>query len=310
MKLSVVLPVYNESGNLEKLNERLKKVLVGRYDYEIIYVDDRSTDGSFKILSKLHKADKRVKVVKFWKNFGQTASMRAGFDYASGDVIVSMDSDLQNDPRDIPALVDKIGSGYDCVVGWRYNRKDSFFKKYISVFARFLRKRVLGTKLHDYGCSLKAYTSTCAKDLDITGDMHRYIPPILSWKGYRIGEVKVMHHPRVEGKTKYGVSRIFKGFVDMFSVWFWKKYSTRPLHIFGGLGIVFGGLGFIFGVYALYKRIFLSVDLSSTFLPVLSVFFVMVGVQLFVSGILADIAVKSYNKSSGHKPYTIEKVLK
>ena len=310
MKLSVVLPVYNEVGNLEKLNERLKKVLRGRYDYEIIYVDDRSTDDSFKVLSKLHKADKRVKVIKFWKNFGQTAAMRAGFDYASGDIVVSMDSDLQNDPRDIPALVDMVLSGYDCVVGWRHKRKDSFFKKYISVFARCLRKKVLGTKLHDYGCSLKAYTSACAKDLDITGDMHRYIPPILSWKGYRIGEAKVMHHKRFDGKTKYGIGRIFKGFVDMFSVWFWKKYSTRPLHIFGGLGIVFGFLGTVFGVYAIYKRLFLSVDLSETFLPVMAVFFVMVGVQLFVSGILADIAVKSYNKSIDHKPYTIEKVLK
>ena len=232
MRLSIVLPVYNEAGNLEKLNSSIRSALKD-YDYEVIYVDDGSTDRSFEVLSRMHKNDKRVKVLKFWKNFGQTAAMRAGFDFASGDIIVSMDSDLQNDPEDIPLLVEEIPKrDCDCVVGWRHKRKDTVGKRLMSIVARFMRKLLLGTSLHDYGCSLKAYTSACAKDLDITGDMHRYIPPILSWKGYKICEVKVRHHPRMNGETKYGSSRLFKGFIDMFSVWFWKKFSNRPLHFF------------------------------------------------------------------------------
>lgn len=310
MHLSIVVPVYNEAGNLDELNERIKNALwVVTPHYEVIYVDDGSSDSSFEILSKMHKKDKRVKVIKFWKNAGQTAAMRAGFDYATGDIIVSMDADIQNDPMDIPLLIEKILEGSDCVVGWRHKRKDPFMKRYMSVFARHLRKMFLGMDLHDYGCSLKAYTKKCAKDLDITGEMHRYIPPILAWKGYRVCEVKVRHHARFSGKTKYGKSRLFKGFVDMFSIWFWKKYSGRPLHMFGGLGIACGFLGFLLGAYSVYLRMFRAVDLSDTFLPVVSVFMVMIGIQLFVSGIIADICVKTYYKSFDHRTYTVEKVL-
>ncbi len=310
LHISIVLPVHNEEGNLVKLNERIKDAMwVVTPHYEVIYVDDGSTDRSFEVLSKLHQKDERVKVLKFSKNFGQTPAMRAGFDYATGDIVVSMDADMQNDPMDIPLLVEEILSGSDCVVGWRYDRKDTFMKRGMSVFARHLRRMILGTQLHDYGCSLKAYTNECAKDLDITGEMHRYIPPILSWKGYRISEVKVKHYERFSGKTKYGEGRLFKGFVDMFCVWFWKKYSGRPLHMFAGLGIVSGFFGFVLGAYSGYLRIFRGVDLSDTFLPVIAVFMVMIGIQLFVSGILADICVKTYYKTFDHKPYTVEKVL-
>jgi len=308
--ISVVLPVHNEEGNIEKLNECIKDALwVVTPRYEVIYVDDGSSDKSFEILSRIHKKDKRVKVVRFWKNYGQTAAMRAGFEYARGDIVVSMDADMQNDPMDIPLLIEKILGGCDCVVGWRYRRKDSFFKKYVSVFARYLRKMMLGMDLHDYGCSLKAYTKKCAKDLDMTGEMHRYIPPILSWKGYKVAEVKVRHHARFSGKTNYGTGRLFKGFVDMLGVWFWKKYSGRPLHIFGGLGIASGFAGFLLGAYSIYLRMFRAVDLSDTFLPVVAVFMVMVGVQLFVSAILADICVKIYYRGFDYKPYIVEKVL-
>lgn len=310
MHVSVVLPVHDEEGNLVILNEKIKDALwVVTPHYEVIYVDDGSHDSSFDVLSKLHSKDKHVKVIKLERNFGQTAAMRAGFEYATGEIIVSLDSDMQNDTRDIPLLIEKVLGGYDCVVGWRHDRQDSFFKRKMSVVARHIRQSLLGTELHDYGCSLKAYTKKCAKDLDITGDMHRYIPPILSFKGYKICEVKVRHHARNSGKTKYGMARIFKGFVDMFSVWFWMKYSGRPLHIFGGLGlgsIVFGGL---LGGYSLYLRVLQGVDLSDTFLPVVSVFMVMVGVQFFVSGILADIAVKNYYRNTNHKPYVVNKVL-
>ncbi len=310
LHISIVLPVHNEERNLVKLNERIKDAMwVVTPHYEVIYVDNGSTDGSFEVLSKLRQKDERVKVLKFSKNFGQTAAMRAGFDYATGDIVVSMDADMQNDPMDIPLLVEKILSGSDCVVGWRYDRKDTFMKKCMSVFARHLRRMILGTRLHDYGCSLKAYTKKCAKDLDITGEMHRYIPPILSWKGYMISEVKVKHYKRFSGETKYGGGRLFKGFVDLFSVWFWKKYSGRPLHLFAGLGVVSGFAGFVLGAYSAYLWIFKGVDLSDTFLPVVAVFMVMIGIQFFVSGILADICVKTYYKTFDHKPYTIRKVL-
>ena len=308
--ISVVLPVHNEEGNIERLNERIKEALwVVTPHYEVIYVDDGSYDKSFEILSKLHRKDKKVKVIRFYQNYGQTAAMRAGFEYAHGDIVVSMDADMQNDPMDIPLLVEKILEGADCVVGWRHKRKDSFFKKYISVFARYLRRMMLDMNLHDYGCSLKAYTRKCAKDLDITGEMHRYIPPILAWKGYRITEVKVDHHARFSGKAKYGTGRLLKGFVDMLGIWFWKKYSGRPLHMFAGLGIASGSVGAVLGGYSVYLRIFRSVDLSDTFLPVVSVFMVMIGVQLFVSGILADICVKTYNRATEHRQYIVDEVL-
>ena len=308
--VSIVLPVHNEEGNLDKLNEKIEEALwLVTPHYEVIYVDDGSTDRSFEVLSALHKKDKRVKVIRFWKNYGQTAAMRAGFEYATGEIIVSMDADLQNDPLDIPLLIEAILKGCDCAVGWRYKRQDPFLKKYVSVIARHLRKKLLGMDLHDYGCSLKAYTNKCAKDLDITGEMHRYIPPILSWKGYRVCEVKVRHHPRTNGKTKYGTGRIFKGFVDMFSIWFWKKYAGRPLHIFGGLGFMSIVAGMAMGGYSAYLRIFENVDLSNTFLPTVAIFMVMIGIQFFVSGILADIAVKTYYKATDYKPYIVDKIL-
>ena len=308
-KLSVVIPAYNEEKNLEILYEKLKSVLDRlKHEYELIFVDDGSTDKTFEVLEKLHKKDKRVKVIKFKKNFGQSAAMRAGFDYAHGDIIISMDADLQNDPNDIPALLNELNKGYDVVCGWRYKRKDSLSKKIFSKFANFLRNHLTNEKVHDSGCTLRAYKKECVKDLELFGEMHRYIPALLLWKGYKIGEVKVNHHPRKYGKTKYGYKRILRGFLDLLLITFWQKYSFRPMHIFGTLGIFSVIVGFLGGFYSIYLKIFKSVDLSDTALPLFAVFMVMIGIQFIISGLLADITIKNYY-SNERKNYLVERVV-
>ena len=253
MDISVVIPVYNEEKNVSILHSYLIKILKTlRKKYEIIYVDDGSTDRTYDELMKLKKA----KVIKFRKNFGQTAAMAAGFKEVSGKIIVSMDADLQNDCRDIPILIDRLNDGCDVVCGWRYDRKDDSSKNIISIFANFLRKFLISEKIHDSGCSLRAYKKECFEDIDLYGEMHRYIPAILGWKGFKICEVKVRHHQRKFGSSKYGFNRIVRGFMDLINVWFWRKYSSRPLHIFGGMGMILGGFGVLLGLYASYLKIF------------------------------------------------------
>ena len=217
MDLSVVIPAYNEQENVVPLYGELSKILNAiTPDHEIIFVDDGSSDNTFQQLQSLHAQDKRVKVIKLRKNFGQSAAMRAGFDYASGEIIVTMDADLQNDPASIPVLLEELNSGYDVVCGWRKSRKDSFFKKVFSRISNFLRRKVTGELIHDSGCSLRAHRNGCVKELELYGEMHRYIPALLSWRGYKVGEVKVAHRPRIYGKTKYGIKRLSKGFLDLF----------------------------------------------------------------------------------------------
>jgi len=307
MDISVVIPVFNEEKNISILHGYLRKVLDPmRKKYEIIFVDDGSTDNTFKELSKL----KRVKIIKFRKNYGQTSAMAAGFREAKGRIIVSMDADLQNDCRDIPLLVDKLNEGYDVVSGWRFERSDNASKKLFSRFANWLRRFLISEKIHDSGCSLKAYRKECFYDIDLYGDMHRYIPALLGWKGFRITEVKVRHHPRRFGETKYGFVRIIHGFMDLVNVWFWRKYSSRPLHIFGGLGLILTNVGILIGLYASYLKIFRNIDLSNTFMPVVAVFLVIVGVLFFISGLMADIMIKNYYSFNGRKPYSVEKIVR
>lgn len=307
MDISVVVPVKDEEQNVAALHKKLLDVLPRiSKRFEIIFVDDGSRDRTLEVLKRL----KKLKIIKFRKNFGQTAALAAGFEEAKGKLVVSIDGDLQNDPEDIPRMVRMLKEkGLDCVCGWRANRKDTISKKYLSVFARELRRFLIGRDVHDYGCTLRVYRKECLQDLDLMGEMHRYIPPMLRWKGFRIGELKVRHHKRKHGKTKYSYGRLVKGFLDMFNVWFWRKYSGRPMHIFGGMGIMSIIIGFLIGLFAIYEKIFNRVDLSDTFLPVLSVFAVIVGIQLFVSGILGDIAIKTYFKN-GNKNYNIEKIIK
>jgi glycosyltransferase involved in cell wall biosynthesis len=305
ISLSVVVPLYNEEGNVKELHERIVKACreLGK-PFEIIFVDDGSKDDTVKNCESLSP----LTLIKFRKNFGQTASFDAGIKQSKGDVIVMMDGDLQNDPADIGLLLEKMEEGFDVVTGWRFKRKDSLGKKIFSRTANLLRKVLIQDKIHDSGCSLKAYKRSCFEDLDLFGEMHRFIPAILEMQGYSVGEVKVSHHPRVSGVTKYNWKRGMKGFVDMISIWFWRKYSNRPLHLFGGTGIVFSASGFVILVWMGIEKI-QGQAIAARNWPLVGVFFVLVGIQLFVFGLLADIMLKNYYKVQGKMNYSIKEII-
>jgi glycosyltransferase involved in cell wall biosynthesis len=306
--ISVIVPVFNEEKNVSILHKSISNVLKGmKRDHEIIFIDDGSRDNTLKELKKL----KKITIIRLRKNFGQSAAMLAGFKNANGDIIVSMDGDLQNDPRDIPKLIEKLEKeDFDCVCGWRYKRKDPIEKRLFSLFANAFRNLLIKDPVHDSGCSLRAYKKECFKDFDLMGEMHRYIPSLLRWKGFLIGEIKVNHFKRKYGKTKYSIYRIFKGFVDLFTVWFWRKFSSRPSHIFGLFAFLSMAFGFLTGSYAAYLKLFHKASLSDTFLPIISIFSIMIGIQFFVSGILADIGIKNYYRINGAKTYNIKEIIK
>ncbi|MFW6450041.1 MAG: glycosyltransferase family 2 protein [Nanoarchaeota archaeon] len=308
MKISAVVPIYNEQKNIALLDKELKAALKKvTKKYEVIYVDDGSTDRTFNELCKLRNAT----IIRFRKNFGQSAAMDAGFRQGQGKLIVSLDGDLQNDPADIPKIIEHLKrKDLDVVCGWRYKRKDPFAKKIFSRLANSFRQILIRDPVHDSGCSLRVYKRECFDDLILMGEMHRYIPSLLRWKGFRIGEVKVRHRKRKYGKTKYGAGRLLKGFLDLFTVWFWRKFSGRPVHIFGGAGIGLTILGGFAGLFSIYLKLFKGASLSDTFLPVVAVFCVILGVQFFVSGILADISIKNYYKSTDSKVYNIREIVR
>ena len=305
--ISVVFPVYNEAGNLHALYEETADVLARHFPtWEMIFVDDGSVDDSYERLVELHNQDPRVNVIKFTANFGQSAALDAGMKRAQGDVVVTMDADGQNDPADIPKLVRTLRTeGYDCVVGWRKQRHDPLTKRIFSKMAGVIRRFFLNTDLHDYGCTLKAFTNETAHAINIRGEMHRYVPPILKWRGYTVGEVEVNHRPRHRGETKYGWDRLPKGFMDMLNVWFWQKYSGRPIHVFGGLGIVAACIGGMAGLYAVYLKLIVGASLSDTALPLFAAFMILLGIQFFISGILADISIRNYFQLRDSRGYRI-----
>lgn len=309
--ISVVVPFYNEEENIELLHAQLGTVLKSlNRQYRIIFVDDGSTDNTFTNMLKAREKDENVRILKFRKNFGQTAALKAGFDYAEGNIAISMDGDLQNDPADIPRLLEKIEKeDYDVVCGWRSDRKDTFSKKITSKFANILRKMTTGTEIHDSGCTFRAYKNGCVKNLDLYGETHRYIPAMLSWKGYRIGEVKVKHHPRKYGKTKYGLWRLGKGFLDLIVMSFWQKFSARPIHVFGGLGLLLSISGTMLGGLMGIEKLFFGRSLADRPLFLLAILMVIIGVQFIVSGILADIMLKVYYGQNERKNYLIERVV-
>jgi glycosyltransferase involved in cell wall biosynthesis len=308
--LSIVIPAYNEENNIDPLYRELTNVLKGIQDpYEIIVVDDGSTDQTFQELERLHQQDPAVKIIKFRKNFGQSAALQAGFDYAHGAIIITMDADLQNDPKDILALVEKmVKDDLDIVCGWRSNRSDSLSKKMFSKLANRLRKSFTSETIHDSGCTLRVYRSDSVKNLQLYGELHRYIPAILQWKGYRIGELPVNHRKRASGVTKYTWSRLVKGFLDLLVVSFWQKYSARPMHIFGGSGLVIGFFGLLITGYLIFEKLLYGTGLSDRPLFLLGVLLIIVGVQFMASGLLADIMLKVYYGEAGRKIYLIHKV--
>ena len=309
--ISIVIPAKNEEGNILPVYTEVSSVLKKlKLDYEIIFINDGSTDSSLKKMVSLHEKDSKVKVIDFYKNFGQSAAMQAGFDYATKDLVCYIDSDLQIDFSELPLFLKEIADGSDAVVGWRHKRKDSFMKTFTSKFARTMRHFFLGTELHDYGCPFKVFRRECLKDLDLYGEMHRYIPPMLRWKGYKTTEVKISHKPRIHGKTKYGLTRVYRGFLDMLVVWFWQKYSFRPLHIFGGLGIVSIILGFLLGLALIFLRLQGRISLIDSIFPLFAVFLVMCGIIFFCFGIISDILVRTYYKTGKIKNYNARKIYK
>ena len=311
LKLSVVIPVYNEEGSLESLHGELKETCdkVGR-SYEIIFVDDGSQDGSFRVLASLQKKDRRVKVLHLRKNFGQTAALSAGFDYARGEIIVSLDADLQNDPHDIPRLLAKIEEGYDIVNGWRRKRKDRFVTRRLpSALANWLIARMTGIKLHDFGCTLKAFRGEVIKNIRLYGELHRFIPAIASNIGVRIAEIPVNHRPRRHGRSKYSIFRFVKVILDMLTVRFLMSYSTRPLQIFGLFGLISGLAGLVLLAVMSFQRLVLKIGLSNRPLLLGAILLTVLGVQFISLGLLAEIMVRAYHEAAGKTIYFIREVL-
>jgi glycosyltransferase involved in cell wall biosynthesis len=311
VEISIVIPVYNEEENIKELHTRLTNVIPAiTENYEILFVDDGSTDNSFAILKEINKEDKKVKVIKFRRNFGQSAAISAGFDFSKGDVIITMDGDLQNDPWDIPKLLGELEEeDYDVVCGWRFDRADSKLKILFSRIANRLRRRFTAEDIHDSGCTLRAYKKECIADLELYGEMHRYIPALLLWKGYKIGEVKVRHRERKHGKTKYSWKRIVKGFLDLIVVTFWQRFSARPIHVFGGLGLALSVVGGVVSLYLVILRLFFGMGLADRPLFLVSIFMIIVGVQFVVTGVLADIMLKVYYGQKERKNYLVEVVV-
>jgi glycosyltransferase involved in cell wall biosynthesis len=309
--VSVVIPVFNEAENLEELHRELAAALekTGR-PFEVILIDDGSTDSSWAVLRSLQHKDGRVKLIRLRRNFGQTAALAAGFDHARGEIIVSLDADLQNDPNDIPSLIQKIDQGYDIVSGWRRNRKDKFFSRRVpSVIANTLISRLTRVRLHDYGCTLKAFRSEVIKNVKLYGELHRFIPAIASQLGVRISEVEVNHRPRKHGKSKYSIFRFTKVILDMMTVKFLLSYSTRPLQIFGLLGLGSGLLGFLISLWLSYQRLVLKVSVANRPLLLLGVLLIVIGIQFITLGLMAEIMVRTYHESSGKTIYVVREVI-
>lgn len=311
MDLSVVVPVYNEEESLEPLIQEVSSVLqpLGR-DFELIIVDDGSTDGTYPILSRLHKNEPWIKVLRLKRNFGQTAAVAAGLAYARGEVIVAMDGDGQNDPRDIPPLLNKLEEGFDLVSGWRFPRQDPFWSRRLpSRIANGLISWMTQVKLHDYGCTMKAIRCEVAKDLKLYGEMHRFIPAIAYERGARIAEIKVRHRSRQWGKSKYGLARTSRVVLDLLTVKFLLSYATRPMHMFGVVGLLSGGAGFLIGIYLTVQKIFYGLEIGGRPLLLLAVLLILIGVQFITMGLLGEMLARTYHESQNKPIYVIKEIL-
>lgn len=309
--LSVVVPVFNEEESLEFLHQRLTEALadLGR-DYELIFVDDGSDDGSFAILKRLCQDDGRVRVARLRRNYGQTAAFSAGFDRARGEVVVTLDADLQNDPADIPRLLAEYERGYDVVSGWRKDRQDRFLDRRLpSILANRLISWGTGVHLHDYGCSLKAYRREVLDDVQLYGELHRFLPALAHGIGARVTEIEVTHHPRRFGRSKYGISRTVRVLLDLLVVKFLLSYSTRPIHIFGLAGLASFFAGGVLLVYLGLVKVFLGQDIGNRPLVLLAILLTMLGVQLITSGLLAELVIRTYHEAQGKPVYTVREEL-
>lgn len=307
MKISIVVPIYNEEENVNALYSAISRsMLQMNCDYELIMVDDGSSDGSYALLSQLAKDDSCLKLIRFRRNFGQTAAMSAGFDYANGDIIIPMDGDLQNDPDDIPRLIEKINEGYDVVSGWRRDRKDTFITRKIpSLLANALISRLTGVHLHDYGCTLKAYRREVLDGINLYGEMHRFVPALASQVGAKVVEIPVNHFPRLHGVSKYGISRTLRVVLDLMTVKFLLTYSTKPIQLFGKWGVytIMAGLGT--GGMTLYMKLFEHLSMNRNPLLIVTAFLLFMGVQFIVLGLLGELNSRTYYESQGKPIYVI-----
>lgn len=310
MTISIVIPLYNEEENVQELHGNLKAVLdKNSLEYEILYVDDGSTDRTLELLQEIQSGDGHVIVLSLRRNFGQTAAFAAGFDYSRGDVIITMDGDLQNDPEDIPKMLEAI-KNCDLVSGWRKKRKDPFLSRRLpSIMANWLISKVTGVNLHDYGCSLKAYRREVVKNLKLYGEMHRFIPAVASWYGVRIAEVETTHHPRKRGKSKYGISRTMKVVLDLITVKFLQSFSTKPLQFFGPIGLLSGLLGFLISLYLSLEKILSGQDIGGRPLLLLGALLIIVGIQFIGMGLLGEMMVRVYHETQKKPIYVIKKVI-
>jgi glycosyltransferase involved in cell wall biosynthesis len=309
--LSLVIPVFNEAKNLEELHTEITDSCTQlERPYEILFIDDGSWDETFVVLKKIQKKDPRVRIIRLRKNFGQTAALSAGFDHARGNIIITLDADLQNDPKDIGPLIQKIQEGHDIVSGWRAKRKDRFLTRRLpSAIANRLISLITRVRLHDYGCTLKAFRSDVIKNIELYGELHRFIPAIASNIGVSIAEVKVNHRLRRHGKSKYSIWRFPKVILDLLTVKFLLSYSTRPLQIFGVFGLISGIVGGILGLYLAYQRLILLQGISGRPLLLLAILLIVIGIQFITLGLLAEIMVRAYHESVDKKIYFIREIV-
>ena len=306
-ELSLFLPVLNEEDNLRPMHAKIQQALneLGK-TAEVIYIDDGSTDKSLQILREISAEDSRVRVISLRRNYGQTAAMSAGIDAAKGEILIPMDADLQNDPKDIARLLEKLDEGFDVVSGWRKNRQDKLISRKIpSQIANRIISWIGGVPLHDYGCSLKAYRRDVIQDVKLYGEMHRFIPIYASWAGARVTEIPVDHHARTMGKSKYGISRTIKVVFDLITIKFMASYQTKPIYVFGTFGFLAFMFSVIAGIWALFLKIFEGTSFILTPLPIITVVMLAISVQFFLMGLLAELLVRTYHESQDKAIYAV-----
>lgn len=308
VQVTVVVPMFNEQDNIVKLHgDIVTQMEALERSFEVIFVNDGSTDRTAELLDEVAAKDSRVRAIHFIRNFGQTAAMMAGFDHAAGEYIVPMDGDGQNDPKDIGRLLTKLEEGFDVVSGWRKDRKDNPIKRNLpSRIANSLISRISGVHLHDYGCSMKAYRRSVLEEVRLYGEMHRFVPIYASWQGGRVCELPVTHHPRMHGTSKYGLSRIFKVLLDLMLIKFLADYQTRPIHVFGAMGFLCFLVALLSGLGAIYMKVALDASFIQTPLPLLVVMSFLTGVLCILLGLLAELLIRVYYEAQGKSAYAIK----
>lgn len=310
LRISVVIPLYNEEESIPHLRTSLTEAMTPYGDcYEVVIVDDGSKDRSYPLLQEWAAEDDHITVIRLRRNFGQTAAFSAGFDYARGEVVITMDADLQNDPADVPKLMAKIDEGYDIVSGWRINRQDRYWdRKLPSMIANRLISNVTDVQLHDYGCSMKAYRRDVLQHVKLYGELHRFIPALASQVGGTVSEVAVNHRARQFGRSKYGISRTIRVMLDLILVWFLGSYSTRPIHVFGAMGLLSAGSGILIGLYLTFIKLFMGANIGGRPMLLLAVLLVVIGVQLITMGLLGEMIIRTYHESQNKPIYIVREV--